>query len=326
MSVDPRLAIVGAGSLSSRRIYPYIGAAGAQLVGVCDLDAEKAERNARRFGGTAYADVATMLAAEKPDGVIVCVGPEQHARLAAQIMELGYPVHTEKPPASTAADALNVARVSQRTGMLCSTAFKKRYNVAYSRAKEWLQAFSPEDLYSISVDYASAQYKNDSPRTSFLLDFAIHLIDLVGYLYGDVQRVCAFAKGLDSYAVSLLFANGAVGSMNLNCGRSFSVPTEEVEITVRGGNFMTVHNSSCWRIAESGQPKEWREPPTFTSAGDSGNDTGHLAEITDFLAAIREGRSTRSCIYESYKSMVLYEAIAASAKTGMPVDVTYETI
>lgn len=30
-----------------------------------------------------------------------------------------------------------------------------------------------------------------------------------------------------------------------------------------------------------------------------GNETGHLAEIVDFLAAIRERRTTRSNIYES---------------------------
>jgi predicted dehydrogenase len=51
---EPRICIVGAGSLSTRRIYPYIGAAGAQLVGVCDLDVEKAQRNARLFGGQVY--------------------------------------------------------------------------------------------------------------------------------------------------------------------------------------------------------------------------------------------------------------------------------
>jgi len=110
--------------------------------------------------------------------------------------------------------------------------------------------------------------------------------------------VFAFAKGFDAYAVSLQFSGGAVGSLNLNCGRSFGVPTEEVEITVRGGNFMTIHNSSCWRITEDHQPVEWREPPTFVSSGDSGNDTGHLAEIVDFLAAIRDGRTTRSNIHE----------------------------
>jgi len=319
-----RLGIVGAGNLSTRRIYPYVGAAGARLVGVCDLDPGKAERNARLFGGRAYCDMREMIAKEEPDGVIICVGPEAHANLAPIVMKAGIPVYTEKPPAPDAASALEVARVSRKTGILCTTAFKKRYAVAYTRAKEFISGFPPEDLYSISVDYASAQYANDSPRNEFLLDFAIHAIDLVGYLFGDAAEVFAFAKGEDAWAVSLRFATGALGILNLNDARSFTVPTEEVEISIRGGNFMTVHNSSSWRICENGRPAEWREPPTFTSAGDSGNETGHLAELADFVAAIREGRRTRSDIYESYKTMVLYETIRKSADTGQAERVELE--
>ncbi|MBT4138336.1 MAG: hypothetical protein HOE48_10485, partial [Candidatus Latescibacteria bacterium] len=74
------------------------------------------------------------------------------------------------------------------------------------------------------------------------------------------------------------------------------------------------------------KPCEWHEPPTFTSSGDSGNDTGHLAELVDFFSALKEGRSTRSNIYESYKSLVLYEAIKESSETNEIVDVVYEAI
>ena len=121
---DPRIAIVGAGSLSTKRIYPNIGAAGAQLVAVCDLDAEKAERNSRRYGGRPFEDLEIMLDAIDPDGVIVCIGPEAHAEVASRVLKLGYPVYTEKPPAGSAAAALDVARVAKETGLLCTTAFK----------------------------------------------------------------------------------------------------------------------------------------------------------------------------------------------------------
>ena len=102
---DPRIAIVGVGALSTRRIYPYIGAAGAQLVGVCDLDREKAERNARRFGGRVYTDMEAMLEAERPDAVMICIGPAAHAALAPVVMRRGIPVYTETSPAPTAAAA-----------------------------------------------------------------------------------------------------------------------------------------------------------------------------------------------------------------------------
>lgn len=323
---DLKIGIIGAGSLSSRRIYPYIGAAGGQLVGVCDLDPAKAEMNARRFGGRPYTNIDDMLERERPDAAIVCIGPEQHYELALKLMRKGIPVYTEKPSAPNADMALEMARVSQETGVLCTTAFKKRYSIAYNRAKSWLQMYAPEDHYSISVDYASGAYRNDSPRTSFLLDFAIHWIDLIGYLFGDVEEVFSFCKGLDAYAISLRFASGAVGTMNLNSGRSFSVPTEAVEMTVKGGNFMSIHNSSVWKIANEGRGEEWREPPTFTSQGDSGNETGHLAEIVDFIQSVTHNRTTRSNIYESYKSLVLYDAICKSAEANEVVKVVYQSV
>ncbi|TVR50922.1 MAG: gfo/Idh/MocA family oxidoreductase [Puniceicoccaceae bacterium] len=326
---EPRLCIVGAGALSSRRIYPLIAPAGGKIVAACDLDAGKARRQAHRYGAKAYPAFREMLAEQTPDGVIVCVGPAHHASLAMEILQLGFPVYTEKPPAETAADALAVARVAAETGLLCVTAFKKRYTAAADRAKTFIDRFPPEDLYSISLDYCSAQYENDprNPHRTFLLDFAIHGIDLIQYLFGDIAEVFAFSKGLDAYAVSLRFANGAVGSVNLNCGRSFSIPTEEIEITARGGQFMTISNSSRWRITEDNRPAEWREPPTFTSAGDSGRDTGHLSELEDFVNALREGRTTsRSQIYESYRTMVLYEAIRDSARTGRVVPLHFEPL
>lgn len=323
---DPRICIVGAGSLATMRIYPYIGAAGGQLVGVCDLDNSKAQRNAARFGGAVYGDMETMLREQKPDGAMICVGPAHHARLAIQALRLGFAVYTEKPPAPSAKDALEVARVAQETGLLCTTAFKKRYNLAYSRAKTWLEQWAPEERLSLSFDYCSAPFSNDTPEQTFLFDFCVHAIDLTLYLFGDVESVFAFSSGLDTYAVSLKFRCGAVGSLHFNDGRTYSLPTEEVELTVRGGNFMTIHNSSTWRISEGGKAVEWREPPTFISAGDSGHDTGHLSEIEDFFAALKEKRSTRSNIAQSYRTMLLFEAIRASAQSGKVVCVAGETI
>jgi myo-inositol 2-dehydrogenase/D-chiro-inositol 1-dehydrogenase len=318
-----RLCVIGCGFLSSRRIYPYLAPAGAKLVGMCDLDRPKADEKARIYGGTAYSEVEEMLAEQKPDGVIICTGPKGHALLATQVLKLGYPVYTEKPPALTAADALEVARVSKETGLLCTTAFKKRYSHAYTRAQMWAGQFPPDQLLSLSIDYCSAPYTNDDMHNDFLLDFAIHMIDIAPFLFGDVAQVFAFSKGKDAYAVSLKFKNGAVGTLNFNDGRSFTVPTEEVELTAKDGHYMSIHNSSNWKIGVKDQGTEWREPPTFTSGGDSGRDTGHLSEIEDFIAALKEKRTTRSNIYESYKTMVLYEAIRKSADTGETIKPTF---
>ncbi len=115
-----RIGIIGAGRLASSRLYPCLHTLPITLAAVCDLDRGKAEHNARRFGGgAAYTDYEQMLAREPLDAVLVCVGPEGHARLAMAVMEAGLPVYTEKPPALDAAAARKMWRVSRRTGKLC---------------------------------------------------------------------------------------------------------------------------------------------------------------------------------------------------------------
>jgi len=322
---EPRICIVGAGNHSSGSIYPFIGQAGGLLIGVCDLEIAKAERNARLFGGNAYADMAEMLDVEKPDGVMICIGPDAHVELAQLAMRRGVPVYTEKPPSATAADALAVARVSKETGVPCSTAFKKRYNNCYNRAKDWLGGFGEGTWRSMTASYCSGRYDRDSGPGSYLLDFAVHMIDLVGYLFGEVNQVHALTHNHHAYAVSLRFANGTLGTLDLNDGRSWAVPAEDMMITVEGGHCMSIHNSSCWSVTADDKVCEYREPATFLS-GNNGHETGHLAEIVDFFESLKEGRRTRSDIAESYKSMVLLEAIQQSAETGKIVNVTYETI
>lgn len=320
----PRVCVIGAGALSTRRIYPNLGAAGLQLVGVCDLDQDKAERNATLFGGTPYAVVDKMLDEQRPDGVLVCVGPQGHAALAVQVLQAGFPVYTEKPPAPTVDAAIEVVKVARDTGLLCMTAFKKRYSVAFEHAHRWLDQFAAEDRLSISHDYCSAAYgEGDAGKSPFLFDFAIHHLDLTHYLMGDVDEAFAYSRGTNTFAVSLRFASGAVGTMHLSDGRSFAVPTEEVGLTVRGGNFLTVSNSSRWREVRDGNPTGWREPATFTSGGDSGRDTGHLAELEAFAAHLRDGTPVRSPIEESVKSLVLHDAVLDSVQSGRPVAVRY---
>ncbi len=318
----PRICTVGAGNHSTGSIYPFIAQAGGQLVGVCDMDADKADRNATLFGGKAYTDMGQMLDTETPDGVMICIGPEPHVELAQVAMKRGVPVYTEKPPSGTAAGALAVARMSKETGVPCSTAFKKRYANCYNRAKDWLATFPTEDVYAVTISYCSAEYADPG---SYLLDFAVHMIDLVGYLFGEVAEVHAFGREHHAYAVSLRFTNGVIGTMDLNDGRTWTVPAEDMMITVKGGNCMSIHNSSCWKITQDGEASEWREPKTFLS-GNNGHETGHLAEIEEFVASLAEGRRTRSDIAESYKSMVLLEAIRESADSGQVVKLAYETI
>ena len=222
---DLRLGIIGAGYLSSARIYPCLHTLPVELAAVCDLDADRAERTARRFGaGAVFSDHRRMLAEAPLDAVIVCVGPAQHAELAIEVMQAGYPVYTEKPPALSAAGAREVLETSRRCDAICMTGFKKRFAPVYRAARAALDDAQFGGASLLSIDYASGAYRNDpaDPASQFLLDFGIHVIDLARFLLGEVAEISARRQGYDTYAITLAFASGALGVLALSGRRSWA--------------------------------------------------------------------------------------------------------
>ncbi len=329
MSELMRIATIGAGALSSRRIYPCFSMLPVDLVAVCDLDESKAKEAARKFGGrSVYTDYRAMLDKENIDAVIACVGPREHAELSQNIMRRGLPVYTEKPPAADAAGAAEVYRTSRETGQICMTAFKKRFAPVYKQAKSIIcsETFGEPEL--LSIDYCSGPYSNDpaNPRSLFLLDFAIHIIDLARYLLGEVVEVSAISKEFDTYAVNMRYESGALGVLAMSCRRSWKIGTEEVEITGSGSEFIGITNSTRLRHCREDAIVGAMEPNFSTSAGDSLIETGFMGELMEFVNAVKEKRQPESSIESSARTMILHDAIAQSAASGRPVRPDYSVL
>jgi predicted dehydrogenase len=315
-----RLGIVGAGNLSSRRIYPCLHAIDdLVLAAVCDLDEARARRNARKFGAErVFTDHGRMLAEADLDGVVVCVAPQTHEELALEVMAAGIPVYTEKPPAVSAAGARRMLEASRRSGTLCMTGFKKRYAPAYVKARGIVQGPDFGAPHLLSIDYASGPYRNDpaNPRSWFLLDFGLHIIDLTRYLFGEVAEVFAWERQQTAYAVSLRFASGALGTLALTSHRDYAVSTEKVELTGGQGRMLTLANSVELTSWQDREIKAWHAPSFSTAGGDSLVETGFQGELVAFVDAARGGAEPPSSIASSYRTMLLYEAIKESAEAG----------
>jgi myo-inositol 2-dehydrogenase / D-chiro-inositol 1-dehydrogenase len=107
-----------------------------ELVAVCDLDQARASRNARWFGAErVYTDYRQMFDAETLDAVLICTGPQTHARLTLDAIERGLPVFVEKPPALTLAEAVHLREVSERAGVPIMVGTMKRHALIYRRLK-----------------------------------------------------------------------------------------------------------------------------------------------------------------------------------------------
>lgn len=315
MQTNPRIAIVGAGSLSGKQIYPRLARAGGQLVAVCDLDETKARDRARQYGGQVYTDLDRMLEQEELDGVIVCVGPGFHPVAAEKVMRAGLPVYTEKPAAETAQGVLALHQVQQETGQLYMCAFKKRYAAAYRRAKAFIESgdFGQPSLLSMFKSFGPS--KNTTPRNDFLLDFCIHGIDLAVFLFGEVETVYTVSPEKNCYAVALRFRNGAAGSLSFS-GHRKGRAEEAIELSGED-SWMSIVDSAAWRIYTHNTISEIHDANFVTAGADGGKVSGHQTELDVFIRAIGgEATEIVSDAWSCYQSMRVYEAIRDSADRG----------
>ena len=324
-----RIGIVGAGNLSTKKIYPslkYIPE--ATLKAVCDLDESKARRNAEKFGAEhVFTDIDQMLkSSDMLDAVMICIGPQQHAELAPKVLRAGLPVYTEKPPSVDARGALEVASVARETGQLCMTAFKKRYTPLYVRMKQQMATERFGKATMLAMQRSCSLYANTNPRDTFLLDFCIHLLDLVPWLMGEVKAVRALSPEPNSWAIQMEFESGAIGSLAFSAHGSFTYPDEQVTVYGEKDAILFARDGHSLTFTHDGVYHTLHQL-NFTTAGQEGLvESGFLPEIQAFVKAVATGdRSVvQSDIFSSYRSMAIHDALVESAKTGERRQMTYD--
>ena len=72
-----------------------------QLVGVCDIDSERATETAQRMAVSGYTDVETLIEAESPDVLLITVPPDGHHVITEVAASHGVHVITETPISTT---------------------------------------------------------------------------------------------------------------------------------------------------------------------------------------------------------------------------------
>src|SRR6185295_11434280 len=156
MSKQVRLAVVGAGNQCTGALmpsFPYIP--DIDLVAVCDLKKELAERNARNFGAKAsYTSVATMLRQEQPDAALVVGPPAVHEEVGLQVLEAGCHLFVEKPIAPSIEGAKRLVDAAKKNKKIGQVGHMMRHadpvRVAYelSHATDFGKILSVESKYT----------------------------------------------------------------------------------------------------------------------------------------------------------------------------------
>ncbi|MEL6286204.1 MAG: Gfo/Idh/MocA family oxidoreductase [Pseudomonadota bacterium] len=120
-----RVGVAGAGVFGNYHAQKAYASPRAELIGVFDLDAERAARIAGDYGAEGFGTLAPLLAA--CDALVVAVPATYHETLVGEALEAGRHVLVEKPLALTAVAARRLAGLAVTKGLVLQVGHQERF-------------------------------------------------------------------------------------------------------------------------------------------------------------------------------------------------------
>jgi predicted dehydrogenase len=217
-----KVAIIGMGNIGNTHGPVYKADPLADLVAVCDIIPERADKAAARYGARAYYSVDEMLKHEQLDAVsVTTAGVENggdHFTPVMQCLEAGLNVLGEKPISNDIVKARQMVAKAAEKGVYFGINLNHRFVPPAARAKKWIQEGKLGDLLLINMTMW-INNPNESSPWFHLRALHPHSLDIMRFFCGDVTRVHAFlnhAPGRVCFSnaqINLEFKNGVVGHL-----------------------------------------------------------------------------------------------------------------
>jgi predicted dehydrogenase len=351
-----RVALVGAGNISSYHLPAYAQFRDrVELVAVCDLDEALARRRARQAGvECVYTDVDSLLREVACDALDVCVTHDQHAPIALAAIEAGRHVLVEKPFALTLTDCRELVTSAERVGVTLMVGQNQRFLPAHQATKAVIAAGELGAIRAARSDsiqgwpalIAAGHWQYDAARAGggVVVNVAVHRIDLLRYLVGEIRRVSSavcrtthpyFVNGAEDYAaVTLDFENGAVGQLFATCS-AFRTPwSEQFMIFGEAGVIHAVPEPGQLRgpafvatPSRSPRVEEWFDQfagfEPLAAPDGLPSESGQVNEILHFAECCRTGAEPLSSGRDNIGTMKVVAGIYESARTEQPVELAH---
>jgi predicted dehydrogenase len=221
-----KVGIIGIGHLGSRHLKVYAELSDkVDIIGVCDIKAERAEKLASHYKVPFLTDYRQL--AGKIEAVNICTPTESHFEIAEFFLANKIHAFVEKPITTTVEQADKLIALARRDNLKLQVGHIERFNSAFESIKH----FTQDPLF------IECHRLNNFPHRSLdigvVMDLMIHDIDIIlGIIPSPIKDIQAVGVNVltpleDIASARVTFENGCV------CNLTASRVSEEVMRKIR---------------------------------------------------------------------------------------------
>ncbi len=206
-----RVGVIGVGYLGQFHAEKYADLPGVELVGLIDVDPDRASQIAGKLKTRAFTDPDHLIG--KVDAVSIVVPTVLHHRIAMRFLEQGVHVLLEKPITATLEQADELVGLAARKKLVLQVGHIERFNPAVTAIKSRLK--TPR---YITADRA-APFTVRCTDVNVVLDLMIHDLDIVMDLAGSSPKevsaagVSIITRELDMATARIAFQSGCIADV-----------------------------------------------------------------------------------------------------------------
>ena len=222
-----KVGVIGVGSLGIHHARVYSFLENVDLVGVVDIDRNRAEEVAYKYSTKAYTNYQDLF--RKVDAVSIVVPTTLHFSIALDFIENGINVLIEKPVTFLLEEARELVYAAKNNKVTLQVGHIERFNSAILALNDIIKAPLFIESHRLGPFY---------PRVSdvgVVLDLMIHDIDIITSITGyNIDRLEAFGASVftdkeDIASAHIAFSNGVIA--NITASRVSQSKIRKLEIT-----------------------------------------------------------------------------------------------
>jgi predicted dehydrogenase len=344
-----RIAVAGAGLIGLRHIEEIQKSESATLSAIVD-PSPKAAEVARKESVPIYKSLDEMMAADRPDGVILATPNQMHVDQGLQCIAWNLPVLVEKPIAHTLEAGKRLVEAAEKADAKLLVGHHRPHSPILHKAVETVKSGILGPIVGVigsAVFYKPEGYYDGpnawrrQPGGGPILINMIHEVGNLRAMVGEIVAVQAFVSNAtrgfeveDTVAIGLRFANGALGTFLLSDtaaspksweqtsqeNKDYTTYPDEDAYVIIGAKGSLGVPSMRLKYYEKKEDRSWYKPfKTETIPLDRADPLAR--QIEHFAAVIRGEAKPLVSGRDGLQNLRVTDAIVEAAKSGKTVEV-----